>query len=84
MSKFFMNRTKWLGHEIEEKRIKPKEEKVEAILKLYPKENTKELKSFLGAIQNMAKFLPKLGTNGLIAKTFETKEQKKAFEKNKY
>ena len=55
-----MNRIKWLGHEIDENGIKPNEEKVEAILKLKPPENTKELKSFLGAIQYMAKFLPKL------------------------
>ena len=55
-----MNRIKWLGHEIDENRIKPNEEKVEAILKLEPPKNTKELKSFLGAIQYMAKVLPKL------------------------
>ena len=55
-----MNRIKWLGHEIDENGIKPNEEKVEAILKLKLPENTKELKSFLGAIQYMAKFLPKL------------------------
>ena len=55
-----MNRIKWLGHEIDENGIKPNEEKIEAIQKLKPPENTKELKSFLGAIQYMAKFLPKL------------------------
>ena len=59
-SEFFMNRTKWLGHEIDENGIKPNEEKVEGILKLKPPESTKELKSFLGAIQNMTKYLPKL------------------------
>ena len=59
-SEFFMNQTKWLGHEIDENGIKLNEEKVEAILKLNPPENTKELKSFFGAIQYMAKFLPKL------------------------
>ena len=55
-----MNRIKWLGHEIDENGIKPNEEKVEANLKLEPPKNTKELKSFPGAIQYMAKFLPKL------------------------
>ena len=59
-SDFFMNRIKWLGHEIDEYGIKPNEEKIEAIQKLKLPENTKELKSFLGAIQYMAKFLPKL------------------------
>ena len=55
-----MKQTKWLGHEIDENGIKPNEGKVEAILKLNPPENTKELKSFLGAIQYMTKYLPKL------------------------
>ena len=37
-SEFFMIQAKWLGHEIDEHRIKPNEEKVEAILKLnHPK-----------------------------------------------
>ena len=49
-----------MGHKIDEDGIKPDEEQVEAILKLNPPENTKELKSILGAIQYMAKFLPKL------------------------
>ena len=55
-----MNQSKWLGHEIDENGIKPNEEKVEAILRLKPPENTKELISFLGAKQYVAKFLPKL------------------------
>ena len=59
-SEFLMNQIKWLGHEICENRIKPNEEKVEAILKLTPPENTKKLKSFLEAIHYMARFLPKL------------------------
>ena len=55
-----MNRTKWLRHQLDEKGIKSNEEKIEAILKLNPPENTKELKSFLEAIQYVAKFLSKL------------------------
>ena len=57
-SEFFMNETEWLGHEINENGIKPNE--VEAILKLKAPENTKDLKSFLGAIQYMTKFQTKL------------------------
>ena len=56
---FFINRTNWLGHEIDENGIKPNEEKVGDILKLKAPENTKDLKSFFGAIQYMAKVLPK-------------------------
>ena len=55
-----MNRIMWLGHKMNKNGVKPNEEKVEAILKLEPAKNTKELKSFVGAIQYMAKFLPKL------------------------
>ena len=51
---------KWLEHEIDENGIKPNKEKVKAILELKHPENPKQLKSFLGAIQYLAKFLPKL------------------------
>ena len=49
-----------MGHEIDENGIKPNEEKIEAKQNIKPPENTKELNSFLGAIQYMAKCLPKL------------------------
>ena len=57
---FFLKETKWLEYEIDENGIKPNEEKVEAIQKSKSPNNTKELKSFLGAIQYFAKFLAKL------------------------
>ena len=59
-SEFFLNKTKWLGHEIDETGIKPNKEKVKAILDLKHTENQKQLKSFLGAIQYLTKFLPRL------------------------
>ena len=59
-SEFFLNKTKWLGHEIDETEIKPNTEKVKAILDLKHPENQKQLKSFLGAIQYLAKFIPRL------------------------
>ena len=51
---------KWLGHEIDKEGIKPNKEKVTTILDLKHPENPKQLKSFLGAIQYLAKFLPRL------------------------
>ena len=51
---FFLIKMKWIGHEINENGIPPKEEKVEAILKFKRPENTKKLNSFLGAIQHTA------------------------------
>ena len=59
-SEFFLNKTKWLGHEFDETGIKPNKEKVKAILELKHPKNQKQLKSFLGAIQYLAKFLPRL------------------------
>ena len=50
-SEFFLNSTKWLGHEIDETGIKLNKEKVKAILELKHPENQKQLKSFLVAIQ---------------------------------
>ena len=57
-SEIFLKQTKCLGHEIDENRIKPNEETVKVILKLKPPTNAKELKSFLGAIQYLEKFVP--------------------------
>ena len=51
---------KWLGHEIDEDGIKPNKEKVKVILELKHPENPKQLNTFLGAIQYLAKFLPRL------------------------
>ena len=59
-SEFLLNRTKWLRHEIDETGFKPNKEKVKAILELKHPENQKQLKSFLGAIQYLAKFQPRL------------------------
>ena len=86
-----MNRIKLLEHEIDENGIKPNEKKMEAILKLKPPENTKVLISFLGAIQYMAKFLPKLSeqtdkSRKILKKNEPWKwgeEQQKDFEKIK-
>ena len=54
-SEYFLNETKWLGNEIDENGIKPNKEKVKAITDLKHPEIQKQLKSFLGAIQNLAK-----------------------------
>ena len=59
-SEFFQNKIEWLGHEIDEDEIKPNKGKVKAILDLKHPGNRKQLKSFLGAIQYLAKFVPRL------------------------
>ena len=56
----FTKKTIWLGHAISQDGIRPNKEKTDVISKLEPPTNTKTLKSFLGAIQNFAKFIPNL------------------------
>ena len=58
---------KSLGHEIDEDRIKPNKENVEAILNLKHSENPKQQKSYFRTIQYLANFLPRLseGTDKL-------------------
>ena len=59
-STFYQKETIWLGHTISQDGIRPNKEKTDAINKLEPPTNTKTLKSFLGAIQYFAKFIPNL------------------------
>ena len=59
-SKFYQKETVWLGHTASQDGIRPNKEKTDAINKLNPSTNTKTLKSFLGAIQNFAIFIPNL------------------------
>ena len=59
-SEFLLNKTKRLGHDIDENGIKPNKETVKTIIDLKHRENQKQLKSFIGAIQCLAKFLPRL------------------------
>ena len=87
-SELFQNKIEWLGHEIDEDGIKPNKEKFKTILDLKHPENPKQLKSFLGAIQYLAKFLPRLSERSdklrkLLKKNTEWKwetEQQNDFE----
>ncbi|XP_037558060.1 uncharacterized protein K02A2.6-like [Dermacentor silvarum] len=61
---FSKRRVKFLGHILNEAGIAADQEKTEAIRKMPPPENTTELRSFLGMVNQLAKFLP-----GLAEKT---------------
>ena len=56
----FKKKLTWLGYEINQNGVKPIKDKTEAITKLKAPTNTKELKSFLGSIQHLSKFLNNL------------------------
>ena len=59
-SEHFLKKTFWLVHVITEHGTKPNKEKIKTKLQLRPTTSCEELKSIIGAIQYIAKFIPKL------------------------
>ena len=59
---FFQQEVNWLGHKLSMDGISPKITKTEAILKLSPPTSLKQLRSFLGSINHLAKFIPNAAT----------------------
>ena len=57
---FFKQETEWIGHGIDQKGIRHLQNKVEAITKIEKPKNEIEIKSFLGAIQYLAKYIENL------------------------
>ena len=56
----FRRELTWLGYHRNQSRVKPIKDKSEAIAKLDALKNAKELKSFLGSIQHLSKFINNL------------------------
>ena len=59
-TELFKKELTWLGYLINQNGVKPMQDKTDAITKLKAPTNTKELKSFLGSIQHLSKFLNNL------------------------
>ena len=57
---FFKKEAEWVGHQISQDGIRPLQDKLEAITKINIPKNEKELKSFLGAIQLLSKYIKNL------------------------
>ena len=55
---FFKTEVNWLGHKLSEGGVIPKITKTEAILKLEHPKSLKQLRSFLGSIHLLSKFIP--------------------------
>ena len=55
---FFKTEVNWLGHKLLESWVTPKITKTEAILKLEHPKSLKQLRSFLGSINHLSKFIP--------------------------
>ena len=54
---FFKQEVNWLGHHLSEAGVSPKFTKTEAIINLNPPKSLKHLRSFLGSINHLAKFI---------------------------
>ena len=62
LSKYHYAKTKieWLGHNFTQSGIAPLESKTAAILSLSARKNLKQLRSFLGSVHYLGKFIPNL------------------------
>ena len=87
-SEFFKTEIEWIGHKIDQNGIRPLQDKLMAIKNLKQPNNEKELKSFLGAIQYLSKYIDNLSAQTdslrqLLKKDTEwlwTEEHTRAFE----
>ena len=59
-TELFKKELTWLGYQVNQNGVKPIKNNTEAITKLKAPTNTKELKSLLGSIQHLSKFLNNL------------------------
>ena len=59
-TELFKQEITWLGYHINQSGVKPIKDKAETIRKLKAPKNAKELKSFLGSIQHLSKFINNL------------------------
>ena len=59
-TELFKQEITWLGYHINQSGVKPIKDKTEALTKLKAPKNSKELKSFLGSMQHLSKFINNL------------------------
>ena len=72
---FFKTEVYWLGYKLSKNGVTPKIKKTEAIPKLEHRRSLKQLRSFLGSINHLSKFIP-------IAATFTDKLRPLLYEKS--
>ena len=70
-TELFKKELTWPGYYINQNGVKPIKDKTEAITKLEAPKNVKELKTFLGSIQHLSKFINNLSKKRQNEKTFE-------------
>lgn len=66
---FRTNALNFLGHRLDNGQVKPDPEKVAAIQAVRPPQNTKDLRSFLGMVNYLMKFIPHLSDHAVHLRT---------------
>ncbi len=61
-SKLFQHSTEWCGYIIDEHGVRPKQSRTEAVSKISVPKTVHEVRSFLGSVQYLAKFIANLST----------------------
>ena len=59
---FFKQEVNWLGHHLSEEGVRPKITKTEAVVNLNQPKSLKQLRSFLGSINHLAKSIPNVAS----------------------
>ena len=59
---FYKTQVNWLGHKLSENGVTPKITKIEAILKFEHPHSLKQLRSLLGSMNHLSKFIPNAAT----------------------
>ena len=76
---FSLNKLVWLGYEIDENGYAPKFSKIEAIKSLLPPKTLKQLRSFMGTLNHLQRFIPDLHKYTVAFRASLKAENKKSF-----
>ena len=76
-SEFFKSEIEWVGYKIDQNGIRPLQDKLKAIQELKEPKNKKELKSFLGAIQYLSKYIENLSAQTDLLRQLLLKKKNK-------
>ena len=76
---FSADKLVWLGYEIDENGYAPKFSKIEAIKSLLPPKTFKQLRSFMGTLNHLQRFIPDLHKYTVAFRVSLKAENKKSF-----
>ena len=76
---FSVNKLVWLGYEIDEFGYAPKFSKTEAIKSVMPSKTLKQLRSFIGTLNHLQRFIPELHKYTVAFRASLKAENKKSF-----